>query len=352
MDSISQFVLGAAVGEAVLGKKIGNRALWLGGLMGTLPDLDVLLGGSDPIRQVLLHRGITHSIFGIAVATPIIAWLLLKWQAWKHNRQDFSRQTLKFEETNYKNWLTFVFLALITHPLLDCFTTYGTQLFLPFSDYRVGFNTIFVADPLYTIPFLICVLAAGRLLRDSKKRRFINWLGIGISCAYLLFTVFNKFYIDDVFKDSLEKQEISYKRFMTSPSPLNQVLWSANVEARKGFYIGAYSHLDKSKDVEFSFLPKDFSLRTKVLDDSKMDVLRWFSNDYYVLTQRDNHIEYADLRFGPFDVWDVSRDSYGFVFRLVPKDGGIIVEQDQGPPEFEGGLGKYWNDFWRRVRGI
>jgi len=352
MDSISQFVLGAAVGEAVLGKKIGNRALWIGGLCGTLPDLDVLLGGNDPIRQVLMHRGITHSIFGIMLATPILAWLFFKWQEWKHKRQNFERDSLKFEQTTYRNWMTFVFLALITHPLLDCFTTYGTQLFLPFSDYRVGFNTIFVADPLYTIPFLICVIATGRLWRDSKRRRFINWLGIGLSCAYLLFTVVNKFYVDDIFQTSLEKQNIEYKRFMSSPSPLNQILWGANVEAKDGYFIGDYSHFDSTKDVDFSYLAKDFKLRNSVLNTEKMDVLRWFSNDYYVLTQRDNHIEYADLRFGPFDVWNVSRDSYGFVFRITPKEEGIDVDQDQGPPEFEGGIGKYWNDFWRRVRGI
>lgn len=416
MDSISQFVLGAAVGEAVLGKKIGNRAIWIGGLMGTLPDLDVLLGGNDPIRQALMHRGITHSIFGISLASPFIAWLLWKWQIWAHKKWDETKAAFqngeydylisdnikglkprlsqwkykrlsknhknvaapKYEETTFRNWLLFVFLALITHPLLDCFTTYGTQLFLPFSDYRVGFNTIFVADPMYTIPFLICLIAAGRLWRDSKKRRIANWLGIGLSCSYLAFTVVNKFTVDNIFRTSLEKQEIVYKRFMSSPAPLQQILWGANVEAKDGYYIGSYSHLDTKKEAQFEYLEKDFQLRKKVIDSKEMDVLRWFSNDYYVLTERENHIEYADLRFGPFDVWNVDRDSYKFIFRLKPKyedsenpsavpnvnqenlipvldeNGRSIldVEQDAGPPELEEGFKKYWDDFWRRVKGI
>ena len=44
MDSITQIVLGAACGEAVLGKKIGNRALLFGAIGGTIPDLDVFVG--------------------------------------------------------------------------------------------------------------------------------------------------------------------------------------------------------------------------------------------------------------------------------------------------------------------
>ena len=47
MDSLTQVVLGAAVGEAALGKKIGNRAIVWGGIAGTIPDLDVLITDND-----------------------------------------------------------------------------------------------------------------------------------------------------------------------------------------------------------------------------------------------------------------------------------------------------------------
>ena len=86
MDSISQFTLGAAVGEAVLGRKIGNHAIWVGGLCGTLPDLDVFFSGVNPITEVIQHRGISHSFFGIAVATPAIAWIFFKWREWMQRR--------------------------------------------------------------------------------------------------------------------------------------------------------------------------------------------------------------------------------------------------------------------------
>lgn len=43
MDSITQAVLGAAIGERILGKRIGNKGAVLGAIVATIPDLDVLL---------------------------------------------------------------------------------------------------------------------------------------------------------------------------------------------------------------------------------------------------------------------------------------------------------------------
>ena len=56
MDSVTQITLGAAVGEAVLGRKIGGRAMLWGAIAGTLPDLDVFVPLGDVVkdlRQVL-----------------------------------------------------------------------------------------------------------------------------------------------------------------------------------------------------------------------------------------------------------------------------------------------------------
>lgn len=41
MDSLAQIVLGATVGEAILGKKGGNKAMLYGAFAGTILDLDV-----------------------------------------------------------------------------------------------------------------------------------------------------------------------------------------------------------------------------------------------------------------------------------------------------------------------
>ncbi len=233
MDSLTQMVLGAAVGEAVLGKKLGNRAMVWGGIAGTIPDLDVIANSfMSPIDALAFHRGITHSFVFVIIASLLLG-RMVPWQYhWKHHKtlaiilwgvlvsgmgfgiaalSSFQWQGIvigllfglllfgiirkRYSRDNYianpaisvREWTVFFWWTLITHPLLDCFTTYGTQMLLPFSDYRISFNNIAVADPFYTIPFLFLLLAAAFKSKDSKWRSRLNWIGIGVSSAYMLF---------------------------------------------------------------------------------------------------------------------------------------------------------------------
>jgi len=143
MDSITQIVLGAAVGEAVGGRKMGNKAPFWGAIAGTIPDLDVFFRFFyHPIDSALVHRGFSHSILFAVLCSPIFAYLV---------HLIYKR---KFE---YSTWFWLFFLGIITHPMLDMFTNYGTQFLWPL-DYRITFNTVFVIDPLYTIPFGLCLL--------------------------------------------------------------------------------------------------------------------------------------------------------------------------------------------------
>jgi len=138
MDSLTQIVLGAACGEAVLGKKIGNKALLFGAIGGTIPDLDVMVGSllhGNEIDAMLFHRGFMHSILFSVVAAFLLGWLVHK----------LYNSGKRLGTTTQKDWIWLWFLSLFTHPILDCFTPYGTQLFAPFSNYRVAFNNIAVA---------------------------------------------------------------------------------------------------------------------------------------------------------------------------------------------------------------
>src|SRR5690606_19667929 len=222
MDSVTQIVLGAAVGEAVLGKKIGNKAMLLGAIAGTIPDLDVLASHfTDTVTVLEIHRGFTHSIvFAIAFGL-FFGWLLSLWD---------KRATLK-------QWSWFWFLCFVTHPLLDAHTTWGTQLFWPF-DLRLEYKNIFVIDPLYTLPFLVFVILAMFQKRESAKRRKFNNLGLIVSSAYMLVTIILKGITYLKFENALEEQNIAYVEMDTKPSPLNTILWTANVETEDAFLIG------------------------------------------------------------------------------------------------------------------
>ena len=144
LDSLTQIVLGAAVGEATLGKKAGNKALLYGAIAGTIPDLDIIANFfTDTITAIEVHRGFSHSIVFSMLMAPPLGWLANKIES--------------KTDLGWKPWATLFFWGLFTHPLLDAFTTWGTRLFWPL-DLRLAFNSIFVIDPFYTAPFLICTL--------------------------------------------------------------------------------------------------------------------------------------------------------------------------------------------------
>jgi len=339
MDSLTQFALGAAVGETVLGRKIGNNAVWLGGLFGTIPDLDIVLNFAlETTMKLRVHRGYSHSIFFAVVFGAFAAWVLKK--------------LFKKEKLSYSNWYLFTFLTLFTHPILDSFTTYGTQLFLPFSDFRVGLNNIFVADLFYTIPLLLGVLAALFFVRTSNTRKWVNWLGIGISSLYMLFTFGAKFYTNGIFEKNLVEQNIPYERYTTSPTPLNAFLWGITAEGKDGYWLGHYSIFDKKQDdIEFTFLKKEPELRERFKGNKKFKNLTWFSSDYYILTEKPDRVDYVDLRFGPMDYDNIDRTTFPFYFKIKESTNGIEVFESREVPELEGGFKEYFNRFWARVFG-
>ena len=142
MDSITQLTLGAAIGEATLGRSVGRKAAAWGAALGTLPDLDVLSSPFvDDYTQLVLHRGFSHSVFFALAGGAAIAYGLAKLHA-------------KFG-VSFGRWFLFTFLALFTHALLDGFTVYGTQLLNPVSNFPFAWNSIFIIDPLYTVPLLL-----------------------------------------------------------------------------------------------------------------------------------------------------------------------------------------------------
>ena len=122
MDSVSQVALGAAVGVAVMGRRtaVWKAAAW-GAVCGTLPDLDSLIDYGDPIRNMTLHRAESHAFFYLTLLSPLLAWLIVK---------------IHGETDRFRRWWPAVWLALVTHPMLDLMTIYGTQVALPFSDAR------------------------------------------------------------------------------------------------------------------------------------------------------------------------------------------------------------------------
>lgn len=331
MDSLTQIVLGAAVGEAVLGKKVGNRAMFYGAIAGTIPDLDVISSFFvDTVRALEIHRGFTHSILFSVVFAPIFGWLVSKIDSYK----------------NVRGWTMLFFWALFTHPILDAHTTWGTQLFWPF-DIRLAFKTIFVIDPLYTLPFLFFLILAMFQKKDSPKRQRYNRTGLIVSSSYLALTFLLKGLSFYQFTDALEQQNITYQEVETKPALLNTVLWTANVKREDDFLIGNYSFFDKS-DIQFSSYPKNHQLIDHLIDNEKMQRMIKISKGWFTILEQDGDLFYNDLRFG---LLSTEEDATNFVFqyKIIENNDGTINFEETKKDVSDGK--KLIGELWERVKG-
>ena len=332
MDSVPQIVLGAAVGEAVLGKKVGNKAMLYGAIAGTIPDLDIFANRfTDTVTAIEIHRGFTHSIFFSVVFAPVFGWLISKIE--------------RKSDAEWKDWSWLMFFGFVTHPLLDCFTTWGTQLFWPL-DLRLAFKSIFVIDPLYTLPFLIFLILAMRSQRGSEKRRKYNTLGIIISSCYLLLTLGLKGFAYQKFKAALEDQQVQYLQIETKPAPLNTVLWTANVEVEDAYLIGDYSFFD-SKPIRFERYSKNHHLLGDLQSEGKIQRLIDISNGWYVITEAQGELFFNDLRFGVLDA-NAERPAFVFSYHIARENGTVEIEEVERKPA-EGQ--KLLNDLGKRILG-
>jgi inner membrane protein len=287
MDSLTQIALGAAVGEATLGRKVGNKAILWGALAGTIPDLDIIAYPFlDEVTKLSWHRGYSHSLVFAIIFAPVLGWLISKIH--------------KKSEATWKEWSLLFFLGLFTHCLLDSFTTYGTQLFLPLSNTRVAWNSIFVVDPFYTAPLLIPLIILMFYKSTSQKRRVLNYIGLTISSLYLLLTVVNKFYVNSKFETEMANETIRYERYMTSPTPFNNILWRVLAKEGDSFWVGYYSLMDNSKQIVFNRMPQNKYLLESIRDKHALKMLKWFSNGYYSVSEINDEIQFNDLRFGEF----------------------------------------------------
>lgn len=335
MDSLTQVVLGAAVGEATLGKKVGNKAMLWGAIAGTIPDLDVLVKFfTDDVTANEMHRGFSHSLVFCILLSPILGYLISKIH--------------KKAGVGWKSWAKLSFWSLVTHPLLDAHTTWGTQFFWPF-DLRIAYKNINVVDPMYTLPFLLLMTVVLFVKRQSAWRSRITWWAIGLSSLYMVYTIGLKFYMDGVFKDNLQAQEIKYDRITTQPSLMNSILWMSTAETDSAYYLGFYSLMDESKEISFVKYDKDIALRNELKDISMYQRLVKLSDRWYLVRRSGDEFIFMDLRFGQMG-FGKEEDKIVFRYKLSEQQGEWHAEQ-QEPPRDPEEMKKVIAKLWKRIKG-
>lgn len=283
MDSVTQIALGAALGEAVLGRKVGPRAALWGAICGTLPDLDVFIPLGEAVADFTYHRSFSHSLFVLAALTPLLVWLILKIHP--------QTRDLKWR------WAVLVYAVFATHALLDSLTVYGTQIFWPLTDYPVSIGSIFIIDPAYTLPLLVGVVIA-LLLRHSPAGHRANLVGLTLSTAYLAWGIGVQGYLEGLATRSLAAQGVDYQRLLVQPAPLNSVLWRIVAVADSHYYVGYHSLLDDSDKLETTRIDSTPELLTGLESHWPVRRLQWFTHGFYSVEREGDGIVISDLRMG------------------------------------------------------
>ena len=286
MDSLTQIALGGATAALIAPAQHRRAAVAAGAILGTLPDLDIiplLLARADPVAFVTWHRGPSHSLFVLAVAGWLL-WLLLR-RTWGPVREAPTR------------WFWAIEVALLTHPLLDAFTVYGTQLFWPLPTRPIMVASIFIIDPIYTFPLLAACVAAWWL----QARRSATWclfVGISLSLLYLGWSLAAKAMIEREVTAALASKGLQGAAHLSVPMPFTTLRWRVVVLTSNGFLESERSLIADRTPLNFRSYASDHAALQKVSALPPVQRLNWFTHGFLKAEQHDGRLVLSDLRMG------------------------------------------------------
>lgn len=335
MDSITHIALGACMGEAFLDRKLGKKAMLWGALAQSVPDIDFIASfWMNTSNNLLAHRGFTHSFLFVAIIAVLFALIAERWHR-PHN-------------IRLKKWLFFFGGVIFIHVFIDAFNSYGVGWFEPFSHKRISFNTIFVADPFFSIwPALAIVLLI--ISKHSWIHRKKWWMmGLVMTTIYLSYCGFNKVKINSDVKDILQKQNIQYSRYFTTPTAFQNWLWYVVAGNDSGYYVGFRSVFDSKKEISFEYFPRNDHLLDSVEDHEELQKLKRFSQQFYTVEKWNDTLVFNDLRFGQIMGWQDPKGKFVFHYYLKGSaDNKLVVQRGR----FEGWNKEGFNSLLKRIKG-
>lgn len=340
MDTVSHLLLGGAIGQATLGRRLGNTAVAWGAAVSLLPDIDVPLGMlMGDAAALTFHRGITHSLLFVTLAAVLLGWLASR----LHRKAG----------VGWGGWGLMLWLSLLSHLAIDAFTSYGIQLLLPFSDHPFAIASVSVIDPLYTLPLLVCVGLLVFMARRRGARQVLALAGIGLSSLYLAFTLVNKQQVEEVFAATLARDGVDYQRLFVKPTIFNNLLWRGIAETDTGYLVGFHSRLDDRPPQDFVYFPRNAHLLLPYMGEPVVRDLLQVSDGYFQVVEEGGELYFHDLRYGQAFEWLRDDRPHVFTYRLLPprRPGGSMdietlsldVDRERDPETARA--------LWRRMLG-
>ncbi|WP_227686725.1 metal-dependent hydrolase [Psychrobacter fozii] len=316
----------------------------MGHMLGTLPDLDVLINYPDPISNMTYHRGFSHSLIVLTAVGIVGAWAISRYHEWRNMPLPYSTARLATAMT----------LALTTHPLLDSFTVYGTQLLWPLQESLsltpVSIASMFIVDPLYTLPLLIAMiigLTKGSHLGIFKIgvlahcQQLAIWMLV-ISSGYLMLSLGLKYYAQDKAEQTLAAAKIdNIVRIKTMPVLPTILMWRTVAEDDQNRLIEIRGSVLDSRLPEYRYLTQYDNSQTlranlPIASQPYAQRLDWFSGDwtgYRTQTMLDDAVEphKQDVQLVVDDLRMMAGDTAFFSFVLANKTGQALPWQSIAP---------------------
>ncbi|OZI19332.1 hydrolase [Bordetella genomosp. 9] len=281
MDSLTHVVMGGSIQAALLGRVQGRKALLYGAVLATLPDLDVFVPYPDPVSLMTYHRGFSHSVFVLTALAGVLAWLVRR--RWPDAPYSAGRLFLT------------LWLVLITHPLLDAMTTYGTQLFWPLPLQPVSISSIFIIDPVFTLPLLIAFLAN---LAWGERISRLRGGALGFAAAYLAWTLAAKTLVEQHVRTALAARGEQASELFSAPMPLNSLLWRVIARGPADTYYETVTSVFDRGEPEQLRQPLNLGLRREVPADPLLARLEWFTDGWLRYDAIGGNLVVTDLRMG------------------------------------------------------
>ncbi|MGB2402340.1 MAG: metal-dependent hydrolase [Akkermansiaceae bacterium] len=338
MDSITQATLGGLCGEMTLRKQLGWKGMAWGLLIGTLPDLDIIVyPWLDKIEKLSWHRGISHSILMCFVAALTLGWLLAK----IHHKKGVTQKQA--------TW--FVFITWFTHVTIDCFTSYGTQIFEPFHNHRFAFNNMSIIDISFTLPMLTGLLLVLFFRKTSYRRTIIGRVVAIWLCLYTAASFVLKYQANAYFEKNLQAHGITPTRMMTAPTLSNILLWRMLAESQGQYHIAYWSVLDApTRPYRIDSTPKGHQSLEPIKHHPEAIQLVWFTKGWHKVIEdpkKRNSPLLVDMRFT--EMVTPERKSPIFTWRLTQQ--GNKLDFNQVSFREKSNAGETLDYLWQRIQG-